>query len=258
MKQGNVQERNERLAAMGEMAARMAHQLRTPLSTAMLYASQLDRVDLSAAERSGLNEKILARLRSLERVTREILRFVRGEPIAEQAVEVSALLNDAAQVMEPLMAARGVRFICEDHTSGVMLHGDRRGLGAALLSLLENAVQATGQGGKVRIAAMANRMRVRIEVSDTGTGISQHALPHVFEPFYSTRAEGTGLGLAIVKSVVEAHGGSIEVASSHEVGASFTITLPCSTAPRTSAGPTPCAAPPTNTHHARVLEQEAA
>lgn len=258
MKEGYVRERNERLAAMGEMAARLAHQLRTPLSTAMLYASQLDRADLSAAERSGLGEKILARLRSLERVTRDMLHFVRGEPAAEQAVEVSALLREAAQVMEPLMAARGIRFVCEDYTTGAVLHGDRRGLNAALLSLLENAAQATEQGGKVRIAAMANSAHVRIRVSDTGAGIPPHALPHLFEPFYSTRAEGTGLGLAIVKSVIEAHGGSIEVASSDEDGTSFTVALPCSTEPRLQAATHPRAAQPTKTREPRVLEQEAA
>jgi len=253
-----VQERNERLAAMGEMAARMAHQLRTPLSTAMLYAGQLERSDLTAADRAGLGGKIMARLRSLERVSREMLRFVRGEPAADQTVEVSALLSEAAQVMEPLMAARGIRFVCEDHTAGVVLHGDRRGLNAALLSLLENAAQATEQGGKVRIAAMANSVRVRIRVSDTGAGIAPHALPHLFEPFYSTRTEGTGLGLAIVKSVVEAHGGSIEVVSSGEAGTSFTVTLPCSTEPRSSVASQPRAAHPAKTREPRVFDKEAA
>lgn len=257
-----VQQRTERLASMGEMAARMAHQLRTPLSTAMLYASQLDRIDLSANDRAGLSEKIVARLRSLERVTREMLRFVRGEQALEQPIEVSALLSEAAQVVEPLMAVRGIGFACEDHTAGVILHGDRRGLNAALLSLLENAAQATEQGGKVRIAAMANSVRVRIQVSDSGDGIPEHALPHLFEPFYSTRSEGTGLGLAIVKSVVEAHGGWIEVASAAAAGTSFTIILPCSTESRSHGALTPRAASPAAspamTHATCVLEREAA
>lgn len=218
--------RNERLAAMGEMAARLAHQLRTPLSTAMLYAGQLERPGLTLADRSSLGEKILSRLRSLERVTRDMLRFVRGEQAIEQQIDVSALLGEAAQVVQPLMAARGIGFSCEDHTAGVAVCGDRHGLTAALLSLLENAAQATNQGGKVRICAMANSMRVRIQVVDSGGGIPEHALPHVFEPFYSTRAEGTGLGLAIVKSVVEAHGGTIEVTSSPEAGTSFTLVFP--------------------------------
>lgn len=253
-----AQERNERLAAMGEMAARMAHQLRTPLSTAMLYASQLERIDLPATARAGLGAKILARLRSLERVTRDMLRFVRGEQVVEQSMEVSALLSEAAQVVEPLMAARGICFDCEDHTAGVILHGDRRGLGAALLSLLENAAQATDQGGKVRIAATADSMRVRIRVSDSGGGIPEHALPRLFEPFYSTRSEGTGLGLAIVKSVVEAHGGTIDVVSSEEAGTRFTIALPFSTESRSHLAPTSCAESPATTRATCVLEKEAA
>ena len=230
-----LQERNERLATMGEMTARVAHQLRTPLATAMLYASQLERGDLTQAERAGLGDRILSRLRSLERVSREMLRFVRGERANEQSIEVSALLSEAAQVMEPLMAARGIAFVCEDHTAGAILLGDRRGLAAALLSLLENAAQATSQGGKVRICGMANSLHVRIQVSDSGSGIAHDVLPHLFEPFYSTRVDGTGLGLAIVKSVVEAHGGSIDVDSSEHTGTSFTITLPCSNEARPAA-----------------------
>ena len=221
------QARQERLVAMGEMAARLAHQLRTPLSTAMLYAGQLDRPGLTLTDRSSLSEKILSRLRSLERVTRDMLRFVRGEQATEQQIDVSTLLGEAAQVVQPLMASRGIGFSCEDHTAGVALRGDRHGLTAALLSLLENAAQATSQGGKVRICAMANSKRVRIQVVDSGGGIPEHVLPHVFEPFYSTRSEGTGLGLAIVKSVIEAHGGTIDVTSSPEAGTSFTLIFPC-------------------------------
>lgn len=218
--------RNERLAAMGEMAARLAHQLRTPLATAMLYASQLERPGMSEPERESVAQRILARLRGLERVTREMLRYVRGERAPTIDIDVGMLLGEAAQVVEPLMARRGIAFTWEDHTGSAVLHGDRRGLAAALLSLLENAAQATPQGGKVRMEGMANSTRVRICVADTGAGIAPEAFARVFEPFYSTRADGTGLGLAIVKSVVELHGGTIDVASSPEAGTRFTINLP--------------------------------
>ena len=125
------------------------------------------------------------------------------------------------------MAAKGISFVSEDCTGGAILHGDRRGLGAALLSLLENAAQATSQGGKVRLESMANSTQVRIRVSDSGRGIPARSLPRVFEPFYSTRSEGTGLGLAIVKSVVEAHGGSIALESAEQAGTCVTLLLPC-------------------------------
>ncbi len=218
--------RNERLAAMGEMAARLAHQLRTPLATAMLYASQLERPGMSESEREAVAQRVLSRLRNLERVTREMLRFVRGERASTGDVEVGILMGEAAQVIEPLMANRGIAFAWEDHTGGAILHGDRRGLAAALVSLLENAAQATPQGGKVRLEGMANSKRVRISVADTGGGIPRTAFARVFEPFYSTRSDGTGLGLAIVKSVVELHGGTIDVTSSADSGTQFTIILP--------------------------------
>lgn len=221
-------QRNERLAAMGQMAARFAHQLRTPLATAMLYADRLERGAIGEKDRADIGSRILARLRNLERVTREMLRFVSGERAPDKTIAVGSLLAEAAEVMTPLMAVRGIAFTCADHTGGAILHGDPRGLSAALLSLLENAAQATPQGGKVQVEAMANSTRVRIRVSDSGNGIEPDALPRLFEPFYSTRTDGTGLGLAIVKSVVEAHGGTIEVASAQNAGTSFTLILPCS------------------------------
>lgn len=259
-------ERNERLAAMGEMAARLAHQLRTPLSTAMLYAGQLEHVGMSARERECAARNVIARLRSLERITREMLCFVRGERAPESTIVVSTLLGEAIQVMEPLMAARGVAFAWEDHTAGAVLRGDRRGLAAALLSLLENALQATRQGGKVRLEGMANSTRVCIAVSDTGSGIDASTLPHLFEPFYSTRSEGTGLGLAIVKSVVESHGGSIDVASSEHAGTRFTLILPRSVGDTPLALPLGAAAAPAGSkstaagveHRGAYLEREAA
>lgn len=223
-------QRHERLAAMGQMAARFAHQLRTPLATAMLYADRLEHGAIADKERADVGGRILARLRNLERVTREMLRFVSGERAPDRAVAVGALLAETAEVMTPLMAVRGIAFTCEDRTGGAILHGDPRGLSAALLSLLENAAQATPQGGKVQVEAMANSMRVRIRVSDSGKGIDPGTREHLFEPFYSTRSDGTGLGLAIVKSVVEAHGGSIEVDSVPDAGTCFTLILPCSRA----------------------------
>ena len=252
--------RNERLAHMGQMAARLAHQLRTPLATAMLYADRLDRGGIGDRERADIGQRILARLRSLERVTREMLRFVSGERAPEKQIEVGALLAEAAEVMSPLMAARGIAFTCEDMTCGAVLRGDRRGLSAALLSLLENAAQATAQGGKVHIDAMANSVRVRIRVSDSGSGILPDALPRLFEPFYSTRSDGTGLGLAIVKSVVEAHGGSIEVSSAENAGTCFTMTLPCSRQlpPAVMGDASAFARPATAAHAQAALQREAA
>ena len=244
--------RNERLAAMGEMAARIAHQLRTPLSTAMLYASQLERPGMSDTEREAVAQRVLSRLRSLERVTREMLRFVRGERPPAGDIDVGMLLGEAAQVIEPLMATRGIAFAWEDHTGGAVLHGDRRGLAAALLSLLENAAQATPQGGKVRLEGMANSMRVRICVSDTGSGIAPEAFARVFEPFYSTRSDGTGLGLAIVKSVVELHGGTIDITSTPNAGTRFTIILPHDR----DVTPAALVAPPVTASNSRSVEPQ--
>jgi len=218
--------RGERLAVMGEMAARVAHQLRSPLATAVLYASQLVRTELGAAERARFADKTLARLRHLERMTREVLRYARGDAGESSEIEADTLIDEAAQLMAPLMAGRGIAFSAAGLTGGAVVRGDRSSLVGALTSLLENALQATPQGGKVRVTAIANRNKVRLCVTDSGCGIPPGTLERVFEPFYTTRPDGTGLGLAIVRSTVEACGGTIEVDSRPGEGTSFVLDLP--------------------------------
>ena len=218
-------ERHKRLSAMGEMAAGLAHQLRTPLATALLHAANLARPGLSEADRARFSERIRERLLHLERMIQEMLSFVRGGNAGSEVIEAAALLSEAVQVMEPQMAGRGVRLEVVP-VPAVRLRGGRKALSGALVNLLENALQACEAGGTVRVAAGLDGGRLAIEVRDDGRGIAPEDQERLFEPFFTTRQEGTGLGLAIVRSVVEAHGGEVAVRSRPGEGASFTIRLP--------------------------------
>ena len=219
-------ERNQRLAAMGEMAASLAHQLRTPLATALLYSANLCQPDLDDAARVRFAGKTAAQLKRLERLIQEVLLFARGESIGRDTIPVWQLLADAAQTVEPLFADRKVAFRVNCTADGVVVTGSRKALAGALVNLLENALQACTVDGKVTLGASVADGALRLAVRDSGVGISPEIQARVFEPFFTTRGQGTGLGLAIALGVARAHGGTIKVSSLPEDGSEFVVMLP--------------------------------
>lgn len=221
-------EQHKRLSAMGEMAAGLAHQLRTPLATALLYAANLSRPGLKEAERQRFSERIRERLHFLERMIQEMLMFVRGQAAGNETFAAGELIAELAQIMEPQMAGRGVRLCVTDACGGAVLRGGRKALAGALLNLLDNALRASEPGGSVALRVVGQDGELCIEVSDTGCGIPAELQERLFEPFFTTRQEGTGLGLAIVRSVVEAHGGTVSFVSTPGGGSTFTVSLPAS------------------------------
>ena len=219
-------ERNQRLAAMGEMAASLAHQLRTPLATALLYSANLCQPDLDDAARVRFAGKTAAQLKRLERLIQEVLLFARGESIGRDTIPVRQLLADAAQTVEPLFADRKVAFQVACAADGVVVTGSRKALAGALVNLLENALQACTADGKVTLGASVADGLLLLAVRDSGIGIAPEIQARVFEPFFTTRGQGTGLGLAIALGVARAHGGTIKVSSLPEDGSEFVIMLP--------------------------------
>ncbi len=221
-------ERHQRLTAMGEMAARLAHQLRTPLATAMLYTAHLAKPLLSEVDRQRFAEKSLARLRHLEQLIRDMLLFVRGRSGEQEVLDADSLLAELRQIIEPQMAARGLSFSVLDRSAGACVLGNRKDLIGAMLNVLENAMQACPEGGDGRVALSSeiDGDGLRLSVNDNGSGIADEVLDRLFEPFFTTRGEGTGLGLAIVRGVIEAHGGEVSVTSSLGRGSSFVVRLP--------------------------------
>jgi two-component system sensor histidine kinase FlrB len=221
--------RNQRLAAMGEMAAQLAHQLRTPLSAALLYAGNLENPDLPAASRVPIAQKTVERLKHLERLIQDMLLFARGEVLGRESIVVSDLLNELAQTFEPLAQNCGIEFVMDDAAKGASLIGNRKSLGGALTNLLENALQAVDVdgAGRITLSALPVEVGIQFRVSDNGRGMDPATAARLFEPFFTTRTEGTGLGLAIARGVARAHGGGIEVNSIPGAGAEFLLTLPC-------------------------------
>ncbi|MEZ5628676.1 sensor histidine kinase [Denitromonas sp.] len=219
-------ERNERLAAMGEMVAGLAHQLRTPLSAALLYTATLGKGQLPESERGRIADRAVERLRHLERLIRDMLLFARGDCLGREPVPVCALTEELAHTLEPIARQREIVFTHACECGSTRLMADRKALAGALTNLLENALQFTPAGGTVSLLATCDAEQVSFVVEDTGPGISPDQQQRLFEPFFTTRAEGTGLGLAIARGVARAHGGEIDLASRLGEGSRFRLVVP--------------------------------
>jgi len=223
-------ERSQRLAAMGEMAASLAHQLRTPLAAALLYTSNLGQPGVSDEARARFSDKASGQLRRLERLIQDVLLFARGESIGRDVIPAADLLNEAAQTVEPLMREAGLAFVVEEACQGMTIIGSRKALFGALVNLLENALQATPAGGKICLTGKRSGDFLCIGVRDNGPGIGGETRARIFEPFFTTKGQGTGLGLAIALGVARAHGGTIDLFSEPGAGAEFVMTLPVASA----------------------------
>lgn len=218
--------RNQRLTAMGEMAANLAHQLRTPLSTALIYANHLGNDALTASDRRKFAAKTIERLLHLEQLTKDMLRFVKGETIQLESVSVTDLFKQLQQVLEPQMTQFGLKFIVQDHSNAAHMTVDRQALCGALINLLENAMQASAPSEHITLTSRVEQSSIVISIRDEGPGIDPILQERLFEPFFTTRSEGTGLGLAIARSVIQSMRGSIQIHSSPGNGSEFVVHLP--------------------------------
>jgi two-component system sensor histidine kinase FlrB len=214
--------RNQRLSAIGKMAATLAHQIRTPLAGALLYLSQC-RSRRDEAQRATLLEKGIERLRCLDRLVQDMLVFARGTGPGERVrvADLFRAVHDAALAVKPLNA----HLIIDGADALVELDGNRTALTAALTNLVTNAFESSPDV-VVTLKARQRGERVEFTVHDNGPGIAPSIQSRVFEPFFSTRPAGTGLGLAVVKTVTEAHGGALALDSAPERGTRIELDLP--------------------------------
>ena len=218
-----------RLAALGQFAAAIAHDIRTPLTSISLNVQILRRkLQLSDDDREHL-DIALEELQRLDRSVAEILDFAKPVKLAAQSIDVSELIETTTRGLSPVLSEKGVALRCEPCSDLRAVHGDPQRLRQVLVNLVDNAADASGHGDQVTVRAKSDGIeRIAIEVQDHGRGITADDLPRIFEPFFTTRPDGTGLGLAICHKVVRAHGGNITVRSIVGEGSTFTILLPAS------------------------------
>ena len=222
--------RAKRLSAKGEMAAALAHQIRTPLSSAILYLSNLSHKNLDQTAREKFTEKSLARLNTLEKLIEDMLLFARGGNFETQKFSLFNLIEMLIQQTESQIQASGINLIIDPGMTDCQIRINPDAMISILGNLIDNAIQASGEDGTIFITAklitINNEKVVRISLADNGSGIPENIRATLFEPFVTSRANGTGLGLSVAQAVIRSHGGGISVRDAEPQGTIFDITLP--------------------------------
>ncbi|MBI5642866.1 MAG: hypothetical protein HY954_05260 [Deltaproteobacteria bacterium] len=220
-------ERNRRLAAMGEMAAKIAHEIRNPLGSMAIFATLLERELTAEPDKRKFAEHITKGVKTLDNLLSNMLLFASNPGTRLKQVDLRDVIEDAIS-MTIGHEKQGVR-IKTSFEGSTLVMADQAQLRQLFLNLILNSLDALDEDGILTIKIRASeddQSMIQVEIKDNGRGIPSDCLDRIFDPFFSTKERGTGLGLAIVSTVVSAHEGFIDVSSEHGKGTKFIISLP--------------------------------
>ncbi len=225
-RQRKAVERSERLAAIGELSASIAHEVRNPLA-GMKGALQVLRKDMQLDEsKKEVMDELLAQIVRLENLVRDLLTFARPNPLNLQPVDLQVTLDRSLRLLQESIEDSGITVRRTYGPNSTPLMADPLQMEQVFLNLIGNAVQAMSGGGVLDICTRFTEESVEMLFGDTGIGIAPADLSLIFQPFHTTKHRGSGLGLSIVKKIVEAHGGTIRVESKLDEGTTASVTLP--------------------------------
>lgn len=221
----------ERLAAAGTVAARLAHEVRSPISAIGLNVEMLEEIVRGCpgpmmGDAGDLLQGIRAEVKRLAGLTDEYLTFARLPPARPEEDSVNEMVEELVAFVRPEAERRGVVLVGEFDQLIPLFPFGRDLLRRAVLNLVKNGMDATPRGGWVLVATRLDGGRVEVMVADTGSGVDERHAPHLFEPFFTTKPRGTGLGLAIARQIAEEHGGTLAWENAPSGGARFTLFLP--------------------------------
>ncbi|HVF56356.1 MAG TPA: response regulator [Pyrinomonadaceae bacterium] len=218
----------EKIAALGRVAAQVAHEVKNPLAGLLLYSMHLKSKTtgkLSDAE-SSLIDKIIDTVNHLTGTVEQVLNFARPIKLMPHRADLNRIVSDVLQLLQPQLSANRIEQRLEFDDAGVVGALDETSVRAALMNLILNAVQAMPDGGTLSIATSGDAASIRLEIKDTGTGMTPEQARNVFEPFYTTKSQGLGLGMPYAKRVIEQHRGAVSVDSRPGEGTTIRIQLP--------------------------------
>jgi len=216
----------QRLSEMGRMVASMAHQIRTPLSAALLYASHLMAPKVSDEQRVRFAGKVKSRLTHLEQQVRDMLIFARGEIRLDDRVTTDEIMLRTEELLDLPLSNFDADCDCINDAPGVEVQCNLESLLGVLLNLVNNALQACGSGAELRLQISVVNNYIQIELSDNGPGMTPENLVRAQEPFFTTKTHGTGLGLAVAQVVARGHQGEFHLKSKVGEGTTATLLLP--------------------------------
>ena len=221
----------QRLSSMGEMAARLAHQIRTPLSSALLYVAPLLKENTDPQLILRFAKRLHNSISHMERLVKDMLAFSRGDMAETAPVLLQDLLASVEQQFRSQSDIENIHLEINDAAEGTYVYGSKDALTSALNNLVNNARLACEMGGEIIIFAdivqdEENATYIDISIEDDGVGIAKADQDKILTPFFTTRSSGTGLGLAVVKSIAKAHKGELWFESDEGEGSTFCLRLP--------------------------------
>ena len=220
----------QKLSSLGKMVASLAHQIRTPLSAAMLYAANLSNNTLNKTSRAKFSHKLVSRLRDLESQVNDMLLFAKsGDEQVISEISLHSLMQEVQQGADAMLQSQQAQLVVSLPDPDVVILGNKTALVGALQNLIHNALTVKSKHAIIKLAASRQRDNpdwVDVSVADNGPGIKHEYLNRIFEPFFTTKSNGTGLGLAVVRSVAQSHQGKVQVTNLADGGACFTLCLP--------------------------------
>ncbi len=217
----------QRLSSLGRMVASLAHQVRTPLSSAMLYASNLAAPNLPAATKDRFQTKLMDRLHDLEKQVNDMLLFAKGgDNKVVNRFTVEQLVAEFQPMVETAIKNNEIDYFLEVESEQMSLMGNANAIASAVSNLVINAIQIAGKQSQVDVFFRVVNGELKISVQDSGPGVPPELQTKIMEPFFTTRSQGTGLGLAVVQMVCRAHEGRLELLSEEGDGACFTMCIP--------------------------------
>ncbi|MFL6337112.1 MAG: response regulator [Pyrinomonadaceae bacterium] len=218
----------EKIAELGRVAAQVAHEVRNPLTGLQLYSMHMKTklADRMSESELQLADRIIETITHLSQTVEQIMNFARPLSLSLSEVDLNRVVTDLLQLLGPQLACAHVESSVELSPAATRARLDESSLRSALTNLLINAVQAMNGGGRLSVKTLRERAGLRVEIADTGTGMTREQVARMFEAFYTTKAKGLGLGMPYAKKVIEEHGGEIGVESSPGAGTLVTIRLP--------------------------------
>ncbi len=220
----------QKLSSLGRMVASLAHQIRTPLSAAMLYAANLSNNTLNKTSREKFSNKLVSRLRDLESQVNDMLLFAKsGDEQVISEISLHTLMKEVQQGADAMLQSQKAILVLSLPEPDVVILGNKTALTGALQNLIHNALTVKPHNAVINLAAFCKSNDpewVNLSVTDNGPGIQIENINRIFEPFFTTKSNGTGLGLAVVKCVAQSHQGKAHATNLAGGGACFTLCLP--------------------------------
>ncbi|MGQ9710898.1 MAG: CHASE4 domain-containing protein [Anaerolineae bacterium] len=216
----------ERIAAMGQLAAALAHEINNPLHSVWTALELVMDFPIEEAEKQEYLQAIRREIRRLMSISRRILDFARPSREGRVPLSIAEVIGHALDLVERELQSRRIQVRTDIPDDLPSVFGSREQLVQVFLNLFLNAKDAMPEGGLLEIAAHAEPTHMVVTVADTGPGIPPEIMAQIFEPFVTAKRDGTGLGLAISQGIIQQHGGTIAAANAPQGGAVFTVTLP--------------------------------